>query len=279
MRLFLIALSVVALSLHPPGAAGQSECQVTVPASVEVAAGGFSLADLLAPGACPELVRAAVPVRLGSAPAVGSARVLEGDDVRSRLRKLVEASGTGAVRVERMRVPERITVRRVGARASCADIGTQILAAMPAQPSGMMVPSQETDCGAAGRIPYGTRLELMRRVWDPVLASWDVSTRCVPRADCVPFLVRVRMRDPQQPIPASSASLRRDVLRDAESQPLVRRGQIVTLLWDQDGIRLVVPAVCLDPGGAGQRVRARISHSGRVVGAVVESRAMLRTIS
>jgi Chaperone for flagella basal body P-ring formation len=279
MRLLWIALSVVALSLHPPGAAGQPECRVTVPANVEVAAGEFSLADLLAPGACPELVRAAVSLRLGSAPAAGSARVLEGDDVRSRLRKLAQTPGIGAVRLERMRVPERITVRRAGSRASCADIRMQILAALPAQLSQTMVTSQETDCGAAGRIPYGTRLELMRKVWDPVLASWDVSTRCVPRADCVPFLVRVRMRDSEQPIPASSASLRKDVVRDAESQPLVRRGQTVTLLWDQDGIRLVVPAVCLDPGVAGQRVRARISLGGRIVRAVVESAAMLRVAS
>ena len=276
MRLLLIALSVVALSLHPPGAAGQSECNVTVRESVEVAAGEFSLADLLAPGGCPELARAAVSVRLGSAPAAGSARVLEGGDVRSRLRKLAEASGINA-RLERMRVPERITVRRAGARASCADIRTQILAALPAPATGTMVPSEETDCGAAGRIPYGTRIEMMRKVWDPVLASWDVSTRCVPRADCVPFQVRVRMRDSQQTVLASLP--RTAVPREDASRPLVRRGQTVSLLWDQDGIRLVVPAVCLDAGGAGQRVRARISPGGRVVRAVVESAAMLRAAS
>jgi len=276
MRLLLIALSVVALSLHPPGAAGQSECNVTVPANVEVAAGEFSLADLLAPGGCPELARAAVSVRLGSAPAAGSARVLEGGDVRSRLRKLAEASGINA-RLERMRVPERITVRRAGARASCADIQTEILAALPAQPSQTMATSQDADCGAAGRIPYGTHLELMRKVWDPVLASWNVSTRCVPVADCVPFLVRVRKRGSQPPVLASLP--RTAVPREDASRPLVRRGQTVSLLWDQDGIRLVVPAVCLDAGGAGQRVRARISPGGRVVRAVVESAAMLRAAS
>ena len=35
-------------------------------------------------------------------------------------------------------------------------------------------------------------------------------------------------------------------------KPLVRPGQTVTLLWDQDGIRLTVPAVSLDRGGAGE---------------------------
>jgi len=38
----------------------------------------------------------------------------------------------------------------------------------------------------------------------------------------------------------------------------VRSGQKVTLLWDQNGIRVVVPAVALDAGESGEPVRARI---------------------
>ena len=62
-------------------------------------------------------------------------------------------------------------------------------------------------------------------------------------------------------------------------KPLVRPGEAVTLLWDQDGIRLVVPAICLDKGTAGDAVRARIVRGGRLVRAVVESAGRLRVAS
>jgi flagella basal body P-ring formation protein FlgA len=52
----------------------------------------------------------------------------------------------------------------------------------------------------------------------------------------------------------------------------------MTLIWDQDGIRLLARVICLDPGEAGQVVRARLTH-GRVVRAVVVSAGMLRATS
>jgi flagella basal body P-ring formation protein FlgA len=58
--------------------------------------------------------------------------------------------------------------------------------------------------------------------------------------------------------------------------PLVRRGETVRLLWDQDGIRLVIPAIGLDPGGEGEKVRARIARGGRIVPAIVVSAEELR---
>ena len=60
---------------------------------------------------------------------------------------------------------------------------------------------------------------------------------------------------------------------------LVHPGETVTLLWDQDGIRLLVPAVCLDPGRAGEPVRASIVRSGRTIRAIVESAGTLRAAS
>ena len=58
---------------------------------------------------------------------------------------------------------------------------------------------------------------------------------------------------------------------------MVRRGQTVKLLWDQYGVRLLVPAICLDSGDEGQRVRARIARGGRIVPAIVVNAGELRT--
>jgi flagella basal body P-ring formation protein FlgA len=57
---------------------------------------------------------------------------------------------------------------------------------------------------------------------------------------------------------------------------LVKPGQIVTLTWDQRGIRIVLPVTCLDAGGMGQFVRVRLQNAPRVLRAEVVGQAMLR---
>jgi len=75
------------------------------------------------------------------------------------------------------------------------------------------------------------------------------------------------------------ATLRRDQIEFANGNLLVRRGQAAMLLWDQNGIRLTVPTVCLESGAPGKQIRTRIIPSGRVVRAIVVSAGMLRAIS
>jgi hypothetical protein len=192
-------------------------------------------------------------------------------------------------------VPERISVRRAGARASCADIRAQI-------PGSLDAAAGPVDCGAAGRVAQAAALQFTRPSWDPTLRSWQLYARCVHAADCVPFLVRLRGGDARSgaeaqaekepgPAPgqtrrtianlaaASSPSLGQTAPGPAPAGALVRPGQAVTLLWDEDGIRLVVPAVALDAGAPGERVRARIGRGGTLVRATVVSAGMLRAAS
>ena len=278
MKTLLIAAWIASFFLLSHLALGQPGCTAAVAASVEVPGGEFSLADILSPGACPALQRAASHVPLGTAPLAGSVRVIEGDDMRGLFRKV------SSLFVE---IPERITLRRSGARASCAEIGARILGQrgthLPAigagQDSDAPAP-QAVDCGAAGRISRNAPLEITRTFWDAARASWLISARCIQPADCVPFLVRVQGLDPPRitPSPPFGAKAAK-AMRGAVQKPLVHSGEAVSLLWDQDGIRLTVPAVCLDRGGAGDEVRARIEHGGRVVRAVVLGEGRLRATS
>ena len=271
-------------------AANSPDCHTAVGANVEVDAGEFSLADLLASDTCPALLRAAAHVHLGNAPAVGSLRVLQGSQVRARLEQTAWSFNIGAIQWDRQ-MPERITVRRSGARASCAEIGGQVLVALRKPPADS---PRETDCGAAGRISQNTPLEFARPVWNSAIRGWDVLARCVHSVDCVPFLVRVRLQNPYADLAGSNAADASAILHRASSplrppghpapeptarHPLVRRGESVSLIWDQDGIRLVAPVISLDPGNPGQGVRARIARGGRIVPAVVESAGVLRTAS
>jgi hypothetical protein len=303
---------------------GHPTCHITLRASVELASGEFSLADLLDDDTCPQLREAAARVPLGKVPLAGSARVLAGEAVRAGLRELAEDGravwGAAATAVlERINVPERIMVRRSGARASCADIVRKMVRKMPEsagerpQISASGIPNQPAadrarpraiDCGAADRIPQDTPLEFSPPVWDPTLGGWEVYARCVQPADCVPFLVRLRSRDsPMQPGSVGGANRSTIAKLAAGSAPFldqersgqtssdrttpgsgpptarVRPGQTVTLLWDQEGIRLVIPAVALDAGVSGERVRARIVRGGALVPAIVVSAGMLRAAS
>jgi hypothetical protein len=288
MKPFLIAAGIVSFSLVAGVSPGHASCRVTARASVEVS-GEFSLADLLGSGSCLPLRRAAAQVALGSAPVTGSVRVLAGNEVRALVQKLAAGLGQDAGEFVTIVVPERITVRRAGARASCADIARSI--AVTSTSAG------PADCGAADRIPHDASLEFSPPAWDPALRSWQLYARCVHPADCVPFLVRLRGRDPGvgaeagaateagkarstiARLAASSQSQGQTASGPARALALVHPGQPVTLLWDQDGIRLVIPAVALDRGAPGEPVRARIVRGGRLVRAVVVGAGMVRAVS
>jgi hypothetical protein len=114
-------------------------------------------------------------------------------------------------------------------------------------------------------------------VWDPLLERWQMIARCSHAADCVPFLVQVS--GPPSPTVSRGHDANRNlrtIAAPANEKPLIRPGQIATLLWDQDGIRITGRATCLDRGWAGDWVRARIAPGGRVLRAVIVSAGILR---
>jgi Chaperone for flagella basal body P-ring formation len=313
-----LAAPATARAATSAASAAPLECgRVVVESSVEVAGPEFALSDLLAPHSCPALVQAAARVHLGAAPLTGSERVLEGERVRAALMQLGASAGIESespsqsqsqsrsqpqVQTQFWTVPERITVRRAGQRASCADLSERIRALLPAA-AARALSGRDVACGATARLAQSAPLAVLKTAWNPGLDSWEIWARCVRPADCVPFLVRVRAGDggPQKaqatpPLPAAlraalpAAGLGSDgvgadssresaVAGPGAERPLVRPGQTATLVWDQDGIRLVIPVVCLDPGGPGEAVRARILRGGRVVRAIVVNETELRAAS
>jgi hypothetical protein len=271
-------------------AACQPACgPLEVRADVEVRGPELSLADLLAPASCPALIQAAARMHLGNAPLPGSVRVLEGGEIRTRFQQLARGGVNAIIPSELMRVPDRVTVRQAGARASCAEIDEQILAALHAQSipsfSGTNAAAQLTagtikeadlGCGAEGNIPQGARIELIRTAWDRAHGNWEIYARCARSSDCVPFLVRLSGSASE---PGSAQSPQTAPNPAPEQPPLVLPGRRLTLLWDEGGIRLVVPVVALDRAGAGEGVRARVTGSGRVVRAIVVNAGLLRAAS
>jgi hypothetical protein len=298
---FLIGVWIAGLASLRVFSAAQAACEgPAVRSSVEIANQELSLADLLEPGSCPALLRAAAGVRLGRAPLVGSVRVIEGEEVRALLRKLAPNAEGSASGIDMIHIPERVVVRHAGPRSSCAEIGERVLVlghwrSEIGQTGELSAgnPAPNMECGGVGRIPEGVPLALGKVVWDPASGSWRISARCVQASDCVPFQVRVWGHDlqlrsspvlaslptsakPASALPGTSLEPKVHVLAEPG---LVHPGQRIRLLWDENGIRMTLPVICIDAGGVGQRVRARIAPSSRVVRAIVVDAGTLRAAS
>jgi hypothetical protein len=284
MITMLMGGALAATSLR--SSARETCSQVTVDASIEAGPGELTLADLLSPGACPQLREAAVEVTLGAAPLPGSVRVLDGREVRRRIEKLEAGLAGGMVRAEKtdaMRIPERIVVKRRGATKSCAEIARFVAGAAAAEDL-LNAPSrwrEDLDCAGARGVPGDAALELTNTNWSAVFERREFALRCAQPRDCVPFLVWVR-----EPKVSSGGMSQRShasgayssqVLTSANGRGrLVEPGQRASLTWDQAGIRVVLPVTCLDAGGLGQFVRVRLQNAARILRAEVVGQGTLR---
>jgi hypothetical protein len=259
---FLLAV----LLLGPAGKAS-AKCRILpMPESVEVGPGELSLADLLPPGDCPALYPAAARVVLGAAPRAGSERVLDGGGIRLRLEQL-ENGRAGVEEISRV-VPARIVVRLAGARMSCAEVARFVAGAVREVASD---PGWQNDlhCNGAGHVPAGAALALTKTDWNPMLHRWEFTLRCARSGECVPFVVWSAAAEER-------ASLLWDVARDQPQDWVVKRGETATLTWDQGGIRVVLPVMCLEAGKVGQSIRVRVENAGRTLRAEVVGAGVVR---
>jgi hypothetical protein len=295
-----------------PRCGAESVCsELTVPARVEAAKGELSLADLLSHDTCSRFQQAASQVSLGAAPRAGSPRVLDGSEVRQLLAGLDEgnkdrdSNNENAPMPVRMKIPQRIVVERAATLKSCMEIAQFIAShaslpdmASPGVASQVVARSRrwmnENDLSCAGvpGVPENTPLELSRTVWNTALQRWEFALRCTRPADCVPFLVWARGQKPSPGVRADrqeNAALENDPpgLHGAgagaktgrstgEIRQLVEPGETVTLTWEQGGIRIVLPATCLDAGALGQFVRVRFKNASGILRAKVVGAGRLR---
>lgn len=241
---------------------------------VEVAGGELKLSDLLAAGTCAPLRSMASHVSLGRGPRMGSVRVLSGDEIRTLVDVLLHRQEfPSGLPVE---VPRRILVGRQAPVKSCAEI-TRDIVSSPSDnlPSG--IPVEDFDCAAAG-IPQGASLEVAKTKWEPLLERWQFTLRCQRSEDCLPFLVWARTKKPSNhPLgvdDGGGATLRTAGWLARSPAPfgsgdLIKRGQRALLRWEQGGIRVVVPVICLEGGGVGEWVRVRLGNKAQTMRAEV----------
>lgn len=275
----LLLLGGLAASLR---AHAETNCpRVAVPSRIATERGELTLADLLVPGSCEQLRRAAAQVHLGTAPGSGSVRVFDGRQIRERLERLSGGSSK-LKKTVLMQVPERISVRPAGAVKSCGEFAGFVANAAPIEKlagssSGW---PEKMDCAAAPNIPEATPLELTKSSWSASLQRWEFAVRCARPEDCVPFLLWFREENTSR-----AALVRKQTgitvamgskISGNSPERLVKRGQTATLTWDQGGIRIVLPVTCLEGGGLGQSVRVQFKNTPRIVRAEVVGNGTLR---
>jgi hypothetical protein len=259
-----------------------SDCgELAVMPRIDASGDQLSLADVLVAGSCPPLERSASQVSLGAVPQGRLERLLDGQQIRGMLLDLVRGNRTfrWPLRIE---VPARIAVQHAGAKKSCQDVIRLV-----AQGSGRWQKDDDRDrddmdmdCAALPAIPQDTPLEVARVAWDAGLRRWEFALRCTRPQDCVPFLLWARpvgMASARSALspggPGRSLQPGGGARNEAlASPPLIKRGQTAMLTWDNAGIRIVVPVVCLDAGRLGDIVRVRFRDGQRVLRAEVMSR-------
>jgi hypothetical protein len=261
--------------------AAQAACGVIrVRERVEVEKSELTLADLLVADACLPWQQAARQVSLGEAPRSGSLRVIEGSEVRQLLAAITGSLGAAKPHDNDPVVPARIVVQRERATKSCVAIA-DFLSSTGNIPHKGDVPAvgqwEELNCTAAWGVPAEASLELIRTSWNAALQRWEFAMRCSHSADCVPFLVWARGEKPAER-GASSLPARLGGSRPAGAAggPLIKAGQTATLIWNQDGIRIVLPVTCLDAGAMGDKVRVRFKQTRRILQAEVVGAGELR---
>ncbi len=276
--MFLVSALLLASSL---ACAAQAACGVIrVRERVEAERSDLTLADLLAADACLPWRQAAQQVNLGEAPRAGSLRVIDGSQVRQWLAAITGSLGVAKPHDNDLVIPARIIVQRESATKSCAAIAGFLSGAgdMPRKPHApARVQPEELNCAAAKGVPADVALELSRASWNASLQRWEFTLRCSQSRDCMPFLVWSRSdRHPGQGATLLPARFGDSLPAGSAVGTLIKAGQTATLIWDQDGIRVVLPVTCLDAGALGDTVRVRFKQTRQTLQAEVVGAGELR---
>lgn len=120
--------------------------------------------------------------------------------------------------------------------------------------------------GAELRVPEQARLHVATVHAVAGAGTWLLRLECSSRLECLPFEVVLRTRGQDSVLLADSPARSSSQVSDNRPvPPVVRAGQRVQMAEEVSGMRLSAPAVCLEAGSMGQRIRVRNMSSGRVV--------------
>ena len=243
----------------------RSEQKLSLPEAATVPGAELRLCDLLPKDAPPQLRMAAAGIALGAAPQPGSLRIFTRQQLLASLpaRMLQELSIPARVEVERQSWP--ISGNAIG-RAVDEFLAARGQAFAPLAYSSLSWPGRPVS------LSENPVLEVMGTAIDPRRRLLEFRLRCQNPAACGSFLAEMRLPQEQPPaLPEPPRSFSRPSprllavaeyaparLKAATIRPPVEQpGDTATLVLESGGIRISLPAVCLQSGALGQTIRVR----------------------
>jgi hypothetical protein len=198
------------------------------------------------PGAPPELA----DIELGRAPAPGASRVFVAKEIRQRVR---EAGADPA----RMNVPASVRVESPAERWKPEEVAVRadpvVRAALPQGVSLLKLDAHNTIV-----VPPGSTVAHVHPVIPHAVGQHEVTV-----------VAEVRRRD--EIVGRAQLSLVVDVGDDAFA-PILRKGDRITLVIDQGNARIGAGAVTLADANAGDAILCKVSSTGKVLKAKIQSR-------
>jgi hypothetical protein len=135
---------------------------------------------------------------------------------------------------------------------SAASISSESVAAVLAAERGIHVSPTSVHLQISGETCGVMRIASLRQADKHM----EAVVRCSERK--LPFIVRIDgVSDSKQPDLVSANMM-------AMVPPLVRRGAVIRLLMNSEKARLTLPAICLEAGVKGQKVRVRIQGTHKI---------------
>jgi hypothetical protein len=266
--------------------ADRSEAVVRLRDAVEVKRNRVWLSDLLPVDAPSSLQKAGAAIELCAAPQPGSARVLDAEQIITRLAGQPEV-------LRQLAIPPRITIRYEGwpiAEATVRIAISKFLREQGLLAPGLLAPGKQGDLPDAARLEWlrplaATEEHPMLQVagvdWDNRQQSLQLRLRCSKRAACGNFLVHVVL-----PAPVEEEWHRRlkpgTGLNSAQSgqglQPgtaLAEKGKPAMLVLDDGSMRISVRVICLQSGVLNQQIRVFNAQNRQVLRAEVVGAGLL----
>jgi hypothetical protein len=238
--------------------------------SAEVRTEMIHLSDLLPSNAPDTLVQLASAVLIGRSPRAGCARLLERDAVERLLPTEIRRS---------VEIPPEIVIRRMG-----WPIPVHLLKA--AVQDFLSDSGSSTENVAEGSLHWPSQidasveepeLKVTSARWDSLQGTLDFHMRCADRDVCGNFLVQAVIPRPQNGETSSGVFPQPvRVLVTAKLPVLATPGRPAMLVLENQGVRISMPAICLERGVLHQRIRARELRGSRTFRAEVVGPNQLR---
>lgn len=190
MKCFWSSLVWMWLAAIPMGWCAGSEPKAQLLDAVEVKRERVWLSDLVPPSAPSAIQKASSAIALCRAPRPGSPRVLDAEQIATKLAALPEL-------LRQLAIPSRITVRNSGWPIEEAAVRLAISRFLREQPGNRDLPdAAKLDWQRLSATKEHSTLQVTGLEWDLRQQSAQVRLRCSARASCGSFLVHLVLPPP-----------------------------------------------------------------------------------